>query len=128
MCIKVMSTKVIHSGQAVVVRSFDIYISFIKTVLISILAMAMMLSVAQATSFSANKGWSSQWMLAAVAQITSEEAVKKAKRKYKGKVLSAKKSQIKGSSVYKIKMLMPDSVVKTVWVDGQSGQIIRRDH
>lgn len=117
-----MFSKVIYVG------TLFIQSSFIKASLVNILAITMMASIAQGSSFNPQTNWNSKWLIAGTGLISLEEAVRKAKRKHKGKVLSAKKSEIKGSLVYKIKMIIPDSRVKTVWIDGQTGEIIRRDH
>lgn len=56
-------------------------------------------------------------------KITLERAIKKAKAKYGGKVLSAKEIRSKGPLVYKIKVLLKNGRVKTVFVDGESGEV-----
>ena len=57
--------------------------------------------------------------------ISKKAAINIAKSEIKGKVLSAKKIESKGPPVYRIKMLVGDSRVRTVFVDGQTGKIIR---
>jgi len=94
--------------------------------LISVLVTAMMSYAAYAGSFSKHNDRNSPWLLAKADVITLEEAVKKAKRKNKGKVLSAKKRKIDGAVVFKIKMILPDSRVKTIFVDGETGDIMKR--
>lgn len=58
-----------------------------------------------------------------LAEVTLENAINKAKSKYGGKVLSAKQIESKGPLVYKIKLLLPNGRVKTVFVDGTSGDV-----
>ncbi|MCG8313671.1 MAG: PepSY domain-containing protein [Pseudomonadales bacterium] len=58
-----------------------------------------------------------------LAEVSLEQAIKKAKSKYGGKVLSAKQIESKGPLVYKIKLLLPNGRVKTVFVDGSSGDV-----
>ncbi len=62
---------------------------------------------------------SSVWL----AGVSIESAISKAKAKYGGKVLSAKEIRSKGPLVYKIKLLLPNGRVKTVFVDGDSGEV-----
>lgn len=99
---------------------------FRKVVCFGVVAMLMMSAIVQGAPLNPQANLNRQWILAKAEIISLDEAVEEAKRQYKGKVLSAKKSEIKGSSVYKIKMLMPNSLVKTVFVDGLTGNIIRR--
>ncbi|MCG8671544.1 MAG: PepSY domain-containing protein [Pseudomonadales bacterium] len=56
-------------------------------------------------------------------KISLERAIKKAKAKYGGKVLSAKEIRSKGPLVYKIKILLPNGRVKSVFVDGETGEV-----
>ena len=58
-----------------------------------------------------------------LAAVPIEAAIRKAKAKYGGKVLSAKEIRSKGPLVYKIKLLLPNGRVKTVFVDGESGEV-----
>lgn len=58
-----------------------------------------------------------------LAQVSIEKAIKKAKSKYGGKVLSAKEIRSKGPLVYKVKLLLPSGRVKTVFVDGETGEV-----
>lgn len=58
-----------------------------------------------------------------LADVSLETAIKKAKAKYGGKVLSAKEIRSKGPLVYKLKLLLPNGRVKTVFVDGKSGDV-----
>jgi len=57
--------------------------------------------------------------------ISKGSAIKIAKSEVKGKVLSAKLIKSKGPAVYRIKMLVGDSRVRTVFVDGYTGKVIR---
>lgn len=58
-----------------------------------------------------------------LAAVSIESAISKARAKYGGKVLSAKEIRSKGPLVYKIKLLLPNGRVKTVFVDGESGEV-----
>ena len=60
-----------------------------------------------------------------VKTISKSSAIKRAKSQVKGKVLSATLIASKGPAVYRIKMLVGDSRVRTVFVDGVTGRIIR---
>jgi uncharacterized membrane protein YkoI len=60
-----------------------------------------------------------------VSVISKKAAIKIAKSEVRGKVLSAKKIESKGPPVYRIKMLVGESRVRTVFVDGQTGKVIR---
>jgi uncharacterized membrane protein YkoI len=57
--------------------------------------------------------------------ISKKDAINIAKSEVRGKDLSAKKIDSKGPPVYRIKMLVGDSRVRTVFVDGQTGKVIR---
>ena len=57
--------------------------------------------------------------------ISKSSAISRAKSQIKGKVLSATLIASKGPSVYRIKILVGDSRVRTVFVDGATGRIIR---
>ena len=59
------------------------------------------------------------------ATISKAAAIKIAKNEVKGKVLSAKLIKSKGPAVYRVKMLVSDSRVRTVFVDGMNGKVIR---
>ena len=86
------------------------------------LVMAMPVRAAIANPFQHPAGLhssSANWL----AKVTIEEAIGKAKEKYGGKVLSAKEIESKGPLVYKIKLLLPNGRVKTVFVDGESGEV-----
>ena len=88
-----------------------------------------MASVSSESSFSRSDTIDvSQFLIAAnnpirLAEVSLEQAIKKAKSKYGGKVLSAKQIESKGPLVYKIKLLLPNGRVKTVFVDGSSGDV-----
>lgn len=58
-----------------------------------------------------------------LAEVSIEAAIRKAKAKYGGKVLSATEIRSKGPLVYKIKLLLPNGRIKTVFVDGKSGEV-----
>ena len=57
--------------------------------------------------------------------ISKKDAINIAKSEVRGKVLSAKKIDSKGPPVYRIKMLVGESRVRTVFVDGYTGKVIR---
>ncbi len=57
--------------------------------------------------------------------ISKGAAINIAKSEVIGKVLSADLIKSKGPAVYRIKVLVTDSRVRTVFVDGLSGNIIR---
>jgi len=56
--------------------------------------------------------------------ISKGTAINAAKNKVNGKVLSAKLINSQGPKVYRVKMLIGDSRVRTVFVDGETGKII----
>jgi|TARA_B110000908_G_scaffold135801_1_gene160778 uncharacterized membrane protein YkoI len=59
--------------------------------------------------------------------VTSrQDAIRKAKGRYQGKVLKAQFVRIKGNSGYKIKMLSAKGVVFYVYVDARTGEVIKR--
>jgi hypothetical protein len=58
--------------------------------------------------------------------ISLDEAVRKAKKKYKGKVLSAETVNIDGRKVYRIKILTKDGRVKRVHIDARTGKTVSR--
>ena len=57
--------------------------------------------------------------------ISKRSAIMSAQSQVKGKVLSATLIQSRGPAVYRVKMLVSDKRVRTVFVDGQSGRVIR---
>jgi len=57
--------------------------------------------------------------------ISKRDAIKAAKSQVKGKVLSASLIQSRGPAVYRVKMLVSEKRVRTVFVDGKNGRIIR---
>lgn len=57
--------------------------------------------------------------------ITKRQAIQAAQREVKGKVLSANLIKSKGPAVYRVKMLVGDKRVRTVFVDGASARVIR---
>ena len=58
--------------------------------------------------------------------ISLDEAVRKAKKKHKGKVLSAETVRVDGRKVYRIKILTKDGRVKRVHIDAHTGQSVSR--
>ena len=57
--------------------------------------------------------------------ISKSQAINAAKRQVNGKVLSATLIQSKGPAVYRVKMLVSEKRVRTVFVDGKNGVVIR---
>ncbi|MCP3673222.1 MAG: hypothetical protein GY829_01945 [Gammaproteobacteria bacterium] len=57
--------------------------------------------------------------------IGRSSAMNIAKSEVKGKILSAKLIKSRGPAVYRVKMLVKDKRVRTVFVDGVSGRVIR---
>ena len=73
-----------------------------------------------------------QFTLTAVSQekrqqkvISKRQAISAAKRQVNGKVLSATLIRSKGPAVYRVKMLVSEKRVRTVFVDGRTGSVIR---
>lgn len=61
--------------------------------------------------------------LLAKANFTIEQAIRRVKKQYPGKILKAEKIKSKGPKVYKVKVLMPGGRIKNVFVDGTSGDV-----
>ena len=57
--------------------------------------------------------------------ISKRKAIKAAQREVKGKVLSANLIKSRGPAVYRIKMLVGEKRVRTVFVDGKNARVIR---
>lgn len=57
--------------------------------------------------------------------ISKSDAISKVKSEVNGKILSADLIESKGPPVYKIKVLLDKGRVRSVYVDGLSGKIIR---
>jgi len=57
--------------------------------------------------------------------ISKGEAISAVKSELRGKILSIHLIPSEGPPVYKVKLLLAKGRVRTVFVDGQSGQIIR---
>lgn len=62
-----------------------------------------------------------------VKRLTMDEAVRVAKRAVRGRVLSADRIESLGPLVYRIKVLLDTGRVRTVYVDGETGDIIDLD-
>lgn len=60
-------------------------------------------------------------------RLTLDDAVRVAKREVQGRVLSAEQIDSLGPLVFRIKMLLDTGRVRTVYVDGESGDIIDLD-
>jgi len=72
----------------------------------------------------ANKG-AQQLAAKTTKTISKKKAINAAKSQVKGKVLSANLIGSKGPPVYRIKMLVGESRVRTVFVDGVTGKVIQ---
>lgn len=57
--------------------------------------------------------------------ISKQTAISIANSEVRGKVLSAKLIRSKGPAVYRIKMLVGKSRIRTIFVDGSSATVIR---
>ena len=57
--------------------------------------------------------------------ISKRQAISAAKRQVNGKVLSANLIKSRGPAVYRVKMLVSEKRVRTVFVDGKTGSVIR---
>ena len=62
-------------------------------------------------------------ILLAQADFTVEQAIKRVKRQYPGKILKAEQIESKGPKVFKVKVLMKGGRIKNVFVDGASGDV-----
>ena len=58
-------------------------------------------------------------------KVSKAAAIKVAQSEVKGKVLSATLIASKGPPVYRVKMLVGEGRVRTVFVDGNTGKVIR---
>ena len=63
-------------------------------------------------------------LLAQGAAVSESAAVAAAQRAVKGRVLSVQLIESRGPPVYRVKILTEDGRVRTVHVDGQSGEVI----
>jgi len=57
--------------------------------------------------------------------ISKRQAINAAKRQVNGKVLSASLIPSRGPAVYRVKLLVSEKRVRTVFVDGRTGSVIR---
>jgi len=57
--------------------------------------------------------------------ISKSSAISAARNQVKGKVLSAKLIKSRGPAVYRVKMLVGESRIRTVFVDGTTARVIR---
>ncbi|MFT5520151.1 MAG: putative membrane protein YkoI [Enterobacterales bacterium] len=89
------------------------------------LTLILLLQFMSSTAFNLQAATSKTEQGDKVRVISKKAAINIAESEIKGKVLSAKKIKSKGPLVYRIKMLVGDSRVRTVFVDGQTGKIIR---
>lgn len=62
-----------------------------------------------------------------VQRLTVDQAVRIAKRAVRGRVLSAERIDSLGPLVYRVKVLLDSGRVRTVYVDGETGDIIDLD-
>jgi uncharacterized membrane protein YkoI len=60
--------------------------------------------------------------------ISLDEAVKQARQRNKGKVLSAETTRVDGRKIYHIKILTKDGRVKRTRIDARTGKTISRGH
>ncbi len=60
--------------------------------------------------------------------ISLDEAVKQARQRNKGKVLSAETIRVDGRKIYHIKILTKDGRVKRTRIDARTGKTISRGH
>lgn len=58
--------------------------------------------------------------------ISLDEAVRRARQQYKGKVLSAETIRVDGRKIYRIKILTKNGRVKRIRIDARTGQTISR--
>jgi uncharacterized membrane protein YkoI len=89
------------------------------------LILILLLQFISATAFTLQAATSKTEQGNKVRVISKKAAINIAKSEVRGKVLSATKIDSKGPPVYRIKMLVGDSRVRTVFVDGQTGKVIR---
>ena len=59
--------------------------------------------------------------------ISKSSAIRIARNEFKGKILSAQLIKSRGPAVYRVKMLVGESRVRTVFVDGVRGKVIRNN-
>ena len=89
------------------------------------LILILLLQFISCTAFNLQAAISNNEQGDKVRVIGKKAAINIAKSEVRGKVLSANKIDSKGPPVYRIKMLVGDSRVRTVFVDGQTGKVIR---
>lgn len=58
--------------------------------------------------------------------ISRRDAIRKVKSQYRGKVLKAESTRVKGRSGYRIKMLSGEGVIFYIYVDATSGRVSKR--
>ena len=58
--------------------------------------------------------------------ISRRDAIRKVKSQYRGKVLKAESTRVKGRSGYRIKMLSGEGVIFYIYVDATSGRVRKR--
>lgn len=68
---------------------------------------------------------STQQQKYATKMISKSSAISIARSQVRGKVLSARLINSRGPAVYRVKMLISDRRVRTVFVDGKSGKVIK---
>jgi len=85
----------------------------------------LLLLPSQNVSFASTKAHKSSAKHSKSKIISKQVAINIAKSEVRGKVLSAKLIQSKGPAVYRIKMLVGKSRIRTIFVDGYRAQVIR---
>jgi uncharacterized iron-regulated membrane protein len=60
--------------------------------------------------------------------ISLDEAVRRARQQYRGKVLSAETVRVDGRKIYRIKILTKDGRVKRIHIDARTGRTVSRGH
>ena len=89
-------------------------------VLLTLASMVFLTHTAQAVPYA-----NAQAKQAKERVISKRQAINAAKSQVKGKILSASLIRSKGPAVYRVKMLVSEKRVRTVFVDGRTGSVIR---
>ncbi len=109
--------------QAVYQR--DLFASFIVVILLNL---ALLHSTVAAAAPAINGGLiiAQRASNSPAPSLAKEKAVRIAKKRHPGKVLSADQIKSKGPAVFRIKVLTKRGVVRTVHVDGHTGEVLTR--
>ena len=70
----------------------------------------------------ASQGVANRLMLAAQQQISLDQAIARVRKQTGGRILSANTSKKGGHKTHRIKVLMPNGVVRVIHVDAASGR------